>query len=429
MNGFESRNWLKVYAIGILSGSIWAGCASAPSVEPSGLSQSADIGFSAPESSASQKAVEPQKVVQEVSQAAEEQIVSPAAVPKAEVPVPSREACFRDAGELLTQTFIPSSVLMHATSDQTQIVLNTLNDDVLMLKNIENGTFKTLTLATHAQVSCFEALDDGFRIGVIQRDVKQADYQLEILHYDKNDNHVPAEDWSAGTRGFVPEPGTRCALLDRRDVVMSGTRPRDDRAPYHGMFRMGSRALTLFDSTSEHVPEIQDVLKRSDGTAQILVRQVRSNADNKKEWPHIVYALKNDGTMQVVMEADFIVRHRDTWIGIRKTGCIIQENAEDLCPAESVELSDVHLISKRDDAAYYFYRAKTQAWVVRVVKGGKPELAPVPKTWIFYPALPQNADAWLLTVEDDIKPDRAETLKIVKPDMNCLWGQNTPVQP
>ena len=346
--------------------------------------------------------------------------------PKQE-PVDLHESCFTEGDVVFSQPFIPSSVMVNQGGGNA-LFLNTLNDDIFMIKPLADRTFKTIQLASQAQVACVEAVADGYRVGMIQRDARQADYRLEILQYDAQDRHTPSADWSAGTRGFVPDAGTRCVLLGRRDVVMSGTRPRGDRAPYHGIFRMRSRALTLFESTTEHVPEIVDMLQDRSGKVEILTRQVRRNAENKPEWPHIVYALKDESTIEPVLEADFIVRQGDVWTQIRKNGCLVQDQGDELCPDQEMVLSEVQWIGHRDGADYYVYRAKDHAWLARASEG-RLALSAIPKTWHFFSVIQPETGDWLMAVQDAVQPDKADNLKYVKPDMSCIWGQNTPAEP
>ena len=201
-----------------------------------------------------------------------------------------------------------------------------------------------LELASNAQIACAEATSGVFRIGLILRDPKTAAYTLEIQSFDKTGKAT--ENWKAVTRGFVPDPGSHCAFLEHRKLLVNGTRPRGERPPYHGLFVLESAALTQIDSTQNPEVELISAAKQSDKTF-VLTREIRRDS-NPPAWIHVLYQLNADNTFTEVSSGDYVLPDHTI---VAHNGCI--DSHPEIC-MNDIKLTDVKLLNP--ETIEYIYR-------------------------------------------------------------------------
>ena len=208
----------------------------------------------------------------------------------------------------------------------------------------DNQIVSQNTLAANAQIACAETTSDGFRVGLILRDPKTASYTLEVQSFDKSGKAI--ETWKAVTRGFVPDPGTHCAFLEHRKLLVNGTRPRGERPPYHGLFVLESAALTQIDSTQNSEAELISAAKQSDQTF-VLTREIRRDS-NPPAWIHVLYQLNADNTFSEISSGDYLLPDHTV---VAHNGCI--DAHPELC-LNDIKLTDVKSLNSK--TIEYIYR-------------------------------------------------------------------------
>ena len=343
-----------------------------------------------------------------------EKTTASASVPK----IPKKQCLKNDA--FLTESFVASSLAVaEINADRVVLAANDSMGNAVAWILDPKGNFERKQIAENGQLACLEKYQDGFRTGVILRDAAHGTYTLEINAFDEHNAQIKSEDWAAVTRGFVPDPGTHCVFLDRRDIIVTGTRPHGNKAPYHGMFRLQSRSLTLFEGTSEHVPDLIDG-RIVNGTPQILVREVKRNAENKPVWPHVVYEIGDDDKLQPLIEADFIVPGDDGWISLTKNGCIIQKDGHQSCVNADIELTEVQYLPGFCDGTCMMWHSKSSAWIARIEQNDPPKIFEIPNDIQLLPIRLSEKSGWLAMMLDQNKPDTAAGFVIVTPDWDCL---------
>ncbi len=129
-----------------------------------------------------------------------------------------------------------------------------------------NGNFKEILTEPNAQLSCFGAIDGGFGVAYIARQTT-GKYVLTVRSFDGSGNEIANSRREAKTRGFIPDPGSRCAFFknNARKLYATGTRPRGDKAPDRGLFVVEPNKLTHVEGTETHVPQIAAIDKNDDG--------------------------------------------------------------------------------------------------------------------------------------------------------------------
>jgi hypothetical protein len=171
--------------------------------------------------------------------AAESQQTTPqpaVSAPSGQPQVPSAQApkavCkLQPPKTIFQQPFVLSSLQsLELNDNQILVIFETESGDVRSVRlNKDLQILADTEIAPFAQIGCAETTSDGYRIGLIRRDPQTASYTLDIQSFDKTG--TAKDSWKAVSRGFVPDPGSRCAFLDSRKLIVNGTRPRGDRPP------------------------------------------------------------------------------------------------------------------------------------------------------------------------------------------------------
>lgn len=336
-------------------------------------------------------------------------------------------SCFSSLEVLYEQDFVLSSLqIIDLNDDKTAILLESPTGDIRLLLLNKDGDVQTIkNIASLAQISCSEPLNDGFRIGIIERNPIKATYSLEVLTFDQNGIQISDEDWNAKTRGFTPDPGTRCGFIGQRDMIVVGTRPRQDKPPYHGLFTLHSNALNLFDETKLHPPEIIAVYPYQDET-RLLVREVIQDENNKTQWPYILYRLTESGEIEKLDSYDLMAPKDEFAPGVSKNGCYMGRDDHTYCSEPEMNLSEI--VSLRGACGEYpedacmMWIEPNHRWLVKMKAASQPQAVMIPQNLSFFSHhLPGKKHIWLAADKNLQYPDTANHLRFVQINPSCLW--------
>lgn len=324
-------------------------------------------------------------------------------------PVRELPSCFESRRVLASGKFSPSSMMV--TPWREGHVLATDSDSKVMLFYATDASFKTLKVLENAQTACLQGQENAVRLGVIERDAQTGVFALMLRLYDDIGTDFSKETWSATTRGFEPDAGSRCAILGRRAVLGSGIRPRPDKMPYRGLFRIERRGLTQLEGSSEETPEI--MTWRGD---QILTRRVVRDEGQSPRWMHIVYRVGADNTLDELLRSDFIVPVGDRWMALTRKGCVVDEAGE-RCPNVDIEVSRMVVIPGLCESALCMeWFSPHRAWMVRLEEGKSPQIVEIRRDYEVLPI--RSGDAWIAVSLDASFPDTGRTIEYVAP--TCL---------
>ena len=345
-------------------------------------------------------------------------ISNDADIPKTE-PVDTHETCFRNTHKISEMLVVSSIGMMHV--DNTDFwVAQTPEGNVKVFKS-QGDTFENRSIAQNAQIACYESLDTHFRLGWIVRNAQDGTFKLEIHDFNAELVENRDEFWLASTRGFIPDAGTKCAFLGRRDLIVVGTRPRGDHVPLHGFFHLQSRALKLIDGTSEHVPLLESAIQK-DGKTQLLMRTVERDAENKPQWPFGIYKLiDSDEESQIEKEfsADFIVAYEDNWLSFDKSGCFLKQGNK-ICPNQPLQIREIRALSGMcEDAICVEMLSYQENWIAKI-QGESMSMTAIPTKMRLFEKTHRSTNEWLTITMDDVRPDVTDGLEFVEIDKACL---------
>lgn len=282
-----------------------------------------------------------------------------------------------------------------------------------------------MVVSPHGQLACMEAYEDGYRVATIARDASNSGYALEVRTYDRENRELDGEMWKAATRGFEPDASSRCVFLSRREILATGTRPRGDSAPYHGLFKIASRALTFYDETRGQTASIVSGGLGPEGP-ELVLRQVCRRESNSPKWCH--RAVRVNSSLDDVVNGDFVVKSEDAYVVIGADGCLERPQGT-ACPDRPLALESVEPLQSvcgDAQASCFLYREKTASWLARIPHdGGKPQV------WAFAPGLvvfdltdPSsergNRVRSLAAEIDETRPGVARKLGWIEIDLSCL---------
>ena len=345
------------------------------------------------------------------------------------VPKPANAPQTTDHSTLPTRSELPSSgsahtqrvcKLQHQTAIyQAPFVLSSLqslelsNGHILVVFETDRGNIQAMhitpnrqilsnaEIAQFAQIACTENIAGGYRIGMIRRDPQTASYTLDIQSYDPTGS--PTESWNATARGFVPDPGSRCAFLAQRKLIVNGTRPRGDRPPYHGLFILESSSLTQLEGAVHNEVELLSGSVATDGV-QLLTREIRRDTDTPS-WTQVLYRLDENNSLSEVLAGDFVLSDKTI---VTRDGCIQAEPA--FCIPE-VKLTDARRLSNH----LFELKTKNTAYFVEKAASGFREILRSDDMDIY----PVNAGLWLIATPDPKRPDIGTELHIATSGFDC----------
>lgn len=332
------------------------------------------------------------------------------------IPVLDRQ-CFSTLDKVTDDRVIGSSVeAVTLENGQLLIAANDANGAAWLWHSENNGAFSGEMIAGSAQISCFERVGKETLLGMTSRDASSGDFVLEIWRMGNNGKRSGGV-WKATAHGFSPDTGAKCALLGNRHFVMSGMRYRKDKLPLHGLFDYKGKVVQQFEGTSTHVPAVVKHYALDNGRHELLVRQVES-VDEKRFWPHWVYAL--DGkeiAFQVLEKNDFLYRHGDEWIGVSQEGCVSRGNTK-ICLPWSIHITAVdEALSSDKDKLAMIWRTKEKSYLV-VLEGDKLQVAAMPDMLKVFPV--ERKRSWLASEVDAERPDVMHGLAFMQFDWSCF---------
>lgn len=242
-----------------------------------------------------------------------------------------------------------------------------------------DGTILPFTVSKHAQIACLSNLSNGFAVAVLKRNSDSGKSSIFVYTYDENGALNSNETWNVTTRGFTPDAGSQCAIVNRRQIFAVGTRPRGDTPPDHGLFLIESRGLTFFSQTEKHAPNI-DALIPNSRALRLRVREV-DRFDNSNKRLTRIYEIQKDALIKID-EAPFLPHQiSDSFIHIDENACLLTQNHATICPeigfkpetlVSIPEICDapndicLQILGKKQTAIARFY-TQTQAWKVQIL--------------------------------------------------------------
>ncbi len=320
-----------------------------------------------------------------------------------DVSVPARQCQLQTLNDLYDAPIVLSSIRAITLNNGHKLILfETKSGNIQsMILDEKHQVIASKAIAEYAQIACAEATSDGYRAGMIRRDPQTASFSLDIESFDQN--HSSIEVWKASTRGFVPDPGSRCAFLDRRKLIVNGTRPRGDRPPYHGLFVLEPANLTQLEGSQHNEVELLSAsIVQSE--IHLLAREIRRESD-PPTWAQVIYKLNADDTLEEIRSGDFILP--DNTI-IMRNGCIQSE--PDFCIPD-IKLTDAQQLSQ----TLIEYKTKTQAIFIEKSATGYKEIYRTDALYLY----PVDDDLWLAAKPDKTQPDIATGLYSVKAGFEC----------
>ncbi len=339
--------------------------------------------------------------------------------PKQEEPVNTHDACFH-RNQKISAMMVASSIGAFSADNKEFWVAQTPEGEILIFRP-QGENFESRTITTNAQIACYETVDSHFRLGWIARNAQDGTYKLEIHDYNAELVENRDEFWLAATRGFMPDAGTKCAFLGRRDLIVVGTRPRGEHVPLHGFFHLQSRSLKLIEGTSEHVPLLESVFM-ADGKTRLLMRTVERDENNKPRWPYGIYQLidaEEESQIEKEFAADFIVEDHGAWLAFDKSGCFLKDGTR-ICPNRAVELREIRALPGLcENAVCVEMLSYQENWIAKI-QSDSMELIAIPPRMRFVPAKPRLTGEWLTITMDEARPDLTDGIEFVGIDKECL---------
>ncbi len=334
-------------------------------------------------------------------------------------PVNTHDACFHQ-NHKISEKLVVSSIDGLSVDGKELWAAQTPEGEVKIYKRKEDA-FENRSVAQNAQIACLDNQDSHFRLGWIARNAQDGTFKLEIHEFNGDIVENRDELWIAATRGFMPDAGTKCAFLGRRDLIVVGTRPRGDHVPLHGFFHLQSRALKLIEGTSEHVPLLESAVQK-DGKTQLLMRTVERDGDNKPHWPFGVYKLidaEEDAQLEKEFGADFIVADSDQWLSFDKSGCLLKDGAS-ICPDKPIQVREIRALPGMcEDAVCVEMLTYQENWIAKI-QSDSVNLIAIPSKIRLLKKTLRSTNEWLIITMDEARPDMTDGLEFVEIDMNCL---------
>lgn len=279
-------------------------------------------------------------------------------------------------------------------------------------------------IASFSQISCTEPYKDGFRIGIISRDPAKASYSFEIMKFDATGEPVPENNWKAVKHNFTPDPGAGCAFDGEETVYVVGTRPRGDRPPFHGLYRLQKDAADLVEDTRNNVPDIISSWN-SQGQTKILLRVLRTNEETQtNRWPHQICALPEEGAPECIQEADWLLPTDNSPI-IQNNGCITTDDMGTHCIEPQTELTLVRSMTgacnESGNELCMQWQSQEGTFLVKV-KSDAIESVSIPQNTFFWNlSHPIKKEYHLSADVDELYPDTAHHLGFTQIESDCLF--------
>ncbi len=249
------------------------------------------------------------------------------------------------AFETVTSMDLPDVVISSAKKmDDQSLSLNTVNGGSSIIQVTSSDAPGVFSVASNAQIACTSKSDDGYHLALIERDAANAGFRLKVLTTQNLDDLNSADVWNVKTRGFQPNPGSGCAFLDARTLVVEGTRLRDGKVPYHGIFTVTPHKLELWPDFGIHVPHIVAAHKMHT-THLVMLRGVVVDENGKNDNRDRLYAIKTNAGEAVTGVLRQTAKNM-TWVGenvieLQNEGVCFLKNEQKYCIDENEVVESV----------------------------------------------------------------------------------------
>lgn len=201
---------------------------------------------------------------------------------------------------------------------------------------LDAGTLREVQVIPNAQIACIDVGVDQFRTATIVRKPSgKSSIVVDAFRIDGS----PIEDatWTVTTRGFIPDPGSRCAFFKgtTRKLYATGSRPRGKKGVERGLFIIESNKLSRVMGSEVRIPLIVGTIPSDDSS--LIVRRVMRIGDDQ-HWPHFLYKIEpskeDDDSYRASAElsADFIVydRNQRKAVAFNPSQCCYADEALDV---------------------------------------------------------------------------------------------------
>ncbi len=216
--------------------------------------------------------------------------------------VESHKIQFSDVFELVSKLPTTSVVVNSGVVLMGGIVFNAPGGSSYFVDQRDPFAPSVILLSDHAQVAC----SSESQLALIQRETKSASYSLSIVSINAIEDlfHLDTlKNWVAKTRGFMPNAGSTCAFVDQRELIVEGTRLRDSKAPYHGVFTLSSQKLSFWSFLGEHLPKIYKGVSSFHSYYVVMESAYNPEGSEEVQRKDAIYKLNADGIGELVIAA------------------------------------------------------------------------------------------------------------------------------
>ena len=315
---------------------------------------------------------------------------------------------FVDVVSLDTQAILLSSV--HHL-DTRVLGINTINGGSFLLDARDIQSPHVIELSPKAQVACTMQWENKYYLALIERDTANAGFRLDVRTMTSPTDVENAELWKVKTRGFQPNPGSGCAFVESRKLVVEGTRLRDGKVPYHGIFTVTPHKLELWPDFGIHVPHVVAAFTTS-SSRNILLRGVVVDENGKGELRDRLYEMKlqeteaQPGVYQST--ADHLYFAGAQRFALQNDGACIETSSGTTCPNAPDRIESILWIEP--SGADIRFGSGKHGFAKNIAD--YPSLLELPQTEVVLADLGDGY--YLLASQNDLRQDVGTQLRIAK---------------
>lgn len=208
---------------------------------------------------------------------------------------------------------------------------------------LDEGTVREVQVIPNAQIACIDVSSNQFRTATIVRK-PSGKSSIVVNAFSIDGSPIKGATWTVATRGFIPDPGSRCAFFEgtTRKLYATGSRPRGKKGVERGLFIIESNSLSRVVGSESRIPLIVGAIPGDDSS--LIVRRVMRIGDDQ-HWPHFLYKIKppkdDDDFYRASSElsADFIIydRHQRKAVAFNPSQCCYADEAPDVAESPTEE--------------------------------------------------------------------------------------------
>lgn len=309
---------------------------------------------------------------------------------------------FETLSEMPSRPIVISSV---RRLEAGMVALNTVNGGSVLVDARDVTAPRVIPVSQQAQVACAARLGTHYYLALIERDAAHAGFRLDVLATATVEALSSAEVWKVRTRGFQPNPGSGCAFVDARQLVVEGMRLRDGKAPYHGIFTVTPESLVRWPDFGVHVPHVV-AGDMTHETRHVMFRGVAERESDERGMNDMIYALNPDGGPgELLMSAPHLVFHDHQPRPLDEGACLAMQTG-DVCPDDAGRLEHVTWIAP--DAAELRFESGRHAFVRTM--SAYPEMSDLPPDEVVLADLGKGH--YLIASQPDLRQDVGTRLRI-----------------